>query len=210
MRHSNARIHFSDILPFSPRGCCESQKWRSHPRRRSLFFVLGAFGARHIFGFCNTSPVRRLVLHMSVANVLLALRFFISSMHSGLIEHVSSNSNGQPRMILILFSRARFYNAMSLPPTSQQHFFLVCNDCVSAKMSFPRWRCREHQFCRSRPRCRSHFFVVPALVAVHEFGFHNPSNGILLVLLESTLCVTLGGVELRYRKNRRAYFARGV
>ena len=147
---------------------------------------------------------------MPVANVLLALGFFISSMHSGLIEHVSSNSNGQPRMIFIFCSPARFCNAMFPPPTSQQHFFLVCNDRAVAKMSFPRWRCREHQFCRPRPRCRSFIFVAPALVAVYKSGFHNPSNGILFVLLESTLCVTLGGVELRDRKNRCAYFIRGV
>ena len=138
VRHSNARIHFSDILPFSPRGCRETQKWRSRPPCRSLFFVLGALGARHNFGFCNTSRVIMLVLRMPVANVLLALRFFTSSMHSELVEHVSSNSNGKPRTILMLFSRTRFYSAMSLPPKPQPPFFFVCDDCAGTKTSFPR------------------------------------------------------------------------
>ena len=149
-------------------------------------------------------------LRMSAANVLLALRFFTSGMHSGLIEHVPSNSNGKPCMILILFSRSRFYNAMSLPPKPEQPFFFIRDDCAGTKMSFPRWRCRENQFCRSRPRCRSHFFVVPALVAVHNLGFFNPSTGILLVLLKMTLSVMSGDLEFRKWQIRRVYFARGV
>ena len=173
------------------------QKWRSHPPCRSLFFVRGALGARHIFGFCNTSRVRMLVLRVPVGKVLLAFRFFTSSMHSELIEHVSSNSNGEPRTILTLFLRTRFYNAMSLPPTPQQHFFFVRDDCGGTKMSFSRWRCRESQLCCSRLRCRSHFFVAPALVAVHIFCFLNPSNGILLVLFELTLSVMFGDFEFR-------------
>ena len=89
-------------------------------------------------------------------------------------------------------------------------FFFIRDDCVDTKMSFPRWRCQENQFCRSRPRCRSHFFVVPALAAVHDFSFFNPSNGILLVLLEMTLSVMFGDLEFRKRQIRRMYFARGV
>ena len=89
-------------------------------------------------------------------------------------------------------------------------FFFIRDDCAGTKMSFPRWRCRESQFCCSRPRCRSHFFVVPALVAVHNFGFFNPSNGILLVLLEITLSVMFGDLEFRKWQIRRVYFARGV
>ena len=153
------------------------------------FFLLGAFVALRTFGFCNTSRARMFVLRISAANVLLAHRFFTSGMHSGLIEHVPSNSNGKPCMILILFSRSRFYNAMSLPPKPEQPFFFIRDDCAGTKMSFPRWRCRKTQFCRSRPRCRSHFFVVPAFVAVHNLGFFNPATGILFVLLKMILNV---------------------
>ena len=104
----------------------------------------------------------------------------------------------------------RFHSAMSLPPTPQQHFFSIREDCAGIKMSFPRWRCRRSQFFRSRPRCRSHFFVAPALVAVHSFGFFNPSNGILLVFRGITLCVTFGERDFRMRQIRRVYFAWGV
>ena len=128
---------FYDLLLFSPRGCFKTQKKRSRPRPVHFFLWLGALGARHIFGFCNTSRARMLIFRMSDANVLLAFGFFTSSMHSELIEHVSSNSNGKPRAILILFSRTRFYNAMSLPSKPQQRFLFIHDLFDGAKMSFP-------------------------------------------------------------------------
>ena len=150
-------------LPFSPRGCRETQKWRSRPPCRSLFFVLGALGARHNFGFCNTSRVQMLVLRMPVANVLLALRFFTSSMHSELVENMSSNSNGEPRTILMLFSRTRFYSAMSLPPKPQPPFFSFATIVLAQKRA-------------SRVRGVENInFVVPALVAAHIFLLLPPS-----------------------------------
>ena len=54
------------------------------------------------------------------------------------------------------------------------------------------------------------FFVAPALVAAHDFCFLNPSNEILLVLFEMTLCVMFGGLDFRTRQIWRVYFARGV
>ena len=140
------------------------------------FSVLGALGARHNFGVCNTSRVRMLVLRMTVANVLLALRFFTSSMHSELVENVSSNSNGKPRTILMFFSRTRFYSAMSLPPKPQPLFFRLRRLCWY-KNKLPALEVSRTSillfppslpftlFCCSRPRCRS------------QFGFFfNPSN----------------------------------
>ena len=97
-----------------------------------------------------------------------------------------------------------------LPPKRQRHVFFNHADSCQPEIGFPRWRCRENQFCHSRPRCRSHFFIARALGQSAKNGFLNPSNGILLVLLEVTLCVTPGGVDLCNRENRRSYFIRGV
>ena len=110
----NTEIAFSPSVPFT-------------------FFLLGAFVALRIFGFCNTSRARMFFLRMPDADVLLALRFFTSSMHSELIENVSSNSNGKPRAIFILFSRTRFYNAMSLPPKPEQRFFSFATIVLARK-----------------------------------------------------------------------------
>ena len=123
MRHSNARVHFSVILTFSSKGCCKTQKSRSRPRCRSLFFVLGAFGARHISELCNPSRARMRFLRMLVVNVLLASRFFTSGINLQLLDYALANSHGKPRMILTLFTRTRIRNAMSLPPKRQQPFF---------------------------------------------------------------------------------------
>ena len=111
------------ILPFSSKGCCKTHKSRSHPRRRSFVFVLGAFGAHHIFEVCNPSRARMRFLRMFVVNVLLALRFFTSGIDLQLVEYALAISNGKPRMILTVFTCTRFCNAMLLPPKRQQLVF---------------------------------------------------------------------------------------
>ena len=138
MRHSNARVHFSVILPFSSKRCCKTQKSRSHPRCRSLFFVLAAFGARHISEVCNPSRARMRFLRMLVVNVLLASRFCTSGIDLQLLDDAPANSNGKPRMILTIFTRTRFRNAMSLPPKRQQPFFFNRNAFGKREMRFPR------------------------------------------------------------------------
>ena len=138
MRHSNARVHFSVILSFSSKGCCKTQKSRSRPRCRSLFFVLGAFGARHISELCNPSRARTRFLRMLVVNVMLASRFFTSGINLQLLDYALANSHGKPRMILTLVTRTRFRNAMSLPPKRQQPFFFNRNAFGKREMRFPR------------------------------------------------------------------------
>jgi len=138
VRHSNARVHFSVILSFSSKGCCKTQKSRSRPRCRSLFFVLGAFGARHISELCNPSRARMRFLRMLVVNVLLASRFFTSGIDLQLLDYALANSHGKPRMILTLFTRTRIRNAMSLPPKRQQPFFFNRNAFGKREMRFPR------------------------------------------------------------------------
>ena len=133
VRHSNARIHFSNKLTFSPRGCRETQKWRSHPPCRSFFFVRGALGARRIFEFYNPSRVRMRFLHMLVVNVLLASRFFTSGIDLQLAEYALAISNSKPRTILTVFAHTRFHNTMSLPPTPQQHFFAFATIVLARK-----------------------------------------------------------------------------
>ena len=60
------------------------------------FFFCLAPSLRFAFLVFATPLVRECVfLHMPDADVLLARRFFTSSMHSELIEHVSSNSIGK-------------------------------------------------------------------------------------------------------------------
>ena len=207
---SLARLSFLVELLFSPMGCCKNQKSRSRPRCRSFFFVLGALGARRIFEVCNTSSARVLFLHVLAANVLLAFRFFTSSIYLELLENALANYTNKPRTILIFFARTRFSSAMSLPSKPQQHYFSIREDIACIETSFPRWRCRRTRFSRSRPRCRSLFFVALALVAVHSFGFLNPSNEILRVLFEMTLSVMSGDLDFRKSQIRRVYFARGV
>lgn len=207
---SLAKASFSVLLMFSPKGCFNTQKCSSRPPSRELFFVLAALGARHVFCCCNTSRTRIPILHMLFANVLLASRFFTSGVYWERIKNACANSNKKHYIILILFTRARFCNAMSLPPRPQQWFLFTHGVFDAAKIRFSHWRCRRTQFCYSRPRCRSHFFVAPALVAVHNFAFVNPSNGILSVLFGITLCVTFGELDFRTRETRRVYFARGV
>ena len=99
---------------------------------------------------------------------------------------------------------------MCLPPKPQQPFLFIHARFNEAKMSFPHWRCRQTQFCCSPPRCRSHFFYAPALVAVHNCCFLIPSNDILLVLRGMTLCVPFGELDFRTSQIRHVYFARGV
>ena len=72
------------------------------------------------------------------------------------------------------------------------------------------WRGSKTQNWRSRLRCRAHFFVVAALRRNAISVFLNTSNGIMHVLFEMTLCVMPGGFKICNRKNRQAYFARGV
>ena len=210
MLFSLARLSFLAELLFSPMGCYKNQKSRSRHRCRSLFLVLGAFGARRIFEFCNTSNARMLFLHVFAAHVLLAFRFFTSSTYWKLLEHALANSRSKPRTILILFARTRFSSAMSLPPKRQQHYFSIREDIARIETSFPRWRCRRTRFSRSRLCCRSHVFVALVLVGVHAFWFLNPSNGILRVLFEMTLSVMSGDLDFRKLQIRRVYFARGV
>ena len=152
----NTRIAFPPSVPFT-------------------FFLLGAFVALRIFGFCNTSRARMLFLRRSAANVLLALRFFTSGMHSGLIEHVPSNSNGKPCMILILFSRSRFYNAMSLPPKPEQPFFYSRRLCWHEN-ELPALEVSRKSILSFPPSLPFTFFVVPAFVAVHNLDFFNDSE----------------------------------
>ena len=136
--HSNARVHFSLILPFSYKGCCKTQKSRSHPRRRSFFFVRGALGAHHIFEVCNPSRARMRFLRMFVVNVLLALRFFTSGIDLQLVEYALAISNGKPRMILTVFTCTRLCNAMLLPPKRQQPFFSNRHAFGEREMRFSR------------------------------------------------------------------------
>ena len=110
----------------------------------------------------------------------------------------------------MLFARTRFSRAVLLPPKPQQHYFSIREDIACIETSIPRWRCSRIRFERSRLRCRSHFFVALVLVAVHSFGFLNPSNGILRVLFEMTLSVMSGDLDFRKLQIRRVYFARGV
>ena len=138
MRHSNARVHFSVILSFSSKGCCKTQKSRSRPRCRLLLFVLGALGARHISEICNPSRARMRFLRMLVVNVLLASRFFTSGIDLQLLDYALATSNGKPRMILSVFTRTRFRNAMSLPPKRQQPYFFNRTAFGEREMRFPR------------------------------------------------------------------------
>ena len=143
---SLARLSFLCELLFSPMGCYKNKKSRSHHWCRSLFFVLGAFGAGRIFEFCNTSNARVLFLHVLAAHVLLAFGFFTSSTYWELLENTLANSINKPRTILMLFARTRFSRAMSLPPKPQQHFFSIREDIACIETSFPRWRCRRTRF----------------------------------------------------------------
>ena len=143
---SLARLSFLGELLFSPMGCYKHQKSRSHRWCRSLFLVLGVFGARRIFKFCNTSNARMLFLHVLAAHVLLAFGFFTSSTYGELLENALANSINKPRTILILFARTRFSRAMSLPPKPQQHYFFIREDIACIETSFPRWRCRRTRF----------------------------------------------------------------
>ena len=165
MRHSNARVHFSVILSFSSKGCCKTQKSRSRPRCRSLFFVLGAFGARHISELCNPSRARMRFLRMLVVNVLLASRFFTSGIDLQLLDYALANSHGKPRMILTLFTRTRIRNAMSLPPKRQQPFFSTATLLANEK-------------CASRARGVENLnFLVLTFGAVHIFLSSPPCVG---------------------------------
>ena len=78
--------------------------------------MLGALGARHISEVCNPSRARMRFLRMLVVNVLLASRLFTSDIDLQLFDYALAISNGKPRMILTVFTRTRFRNAMSLPP----------------------------------------------------------------------------------------------
>ena len=137
------------------------------------FFVLAAFGARHMFCFCNTSRMRRSFLHMLVANVLLALRFFTSGIDLQLVEYALAISNGKPRMILTVFTCTRFCNAMLLPPKRQQHFFSTASLLANQKRA-------------SRARGVEKLgFLVPALGAVHIFLSSPPCVGMRFLVFST-------------------------
>ena len=138
MRHSNAGVRISITFLFPPRRGVENQQSRSHPRCRLFFFMLGAFGARHIFKVCNPSRARMQFLQMLAANVLLASRFL------------------SPASICTSLN-------FRCHPSARDMFFFNHADACQPEIGFPRWSCRGNQFCHSRPRCRSHFFITRAL-----------------------------------------------
>ena len=129
---------YSQTRESHPHAANTQNKFAFSPSVPLSFFVLSAFGARYAFDICNPSRVRIKFLCMLVLNVLLALRFFTSGIVSQLVDYALANCNNKLHMILTIFLRTRFYNAMSLPPKPQHYFLFICYDCVGSKMSFPR------------------------------------------------------------------------
>ena len=153
--HANARVHFSVVLQFSSKGCSQTQKWRSHPLRRSLVFVLGSLGARHIFEVCNPSYLRMQFLRCSLW--MCCWRFYFS-----LPALIYNSSNTRLQFLTInhtrcsYFSRARDFTTQCLCHPSHSNSLFSFATIVLA----PEWASRAGGVKQVN-------VVVPAIVAVH-------------------------------------------